>query len=855
MKKNCWFCLLIGLMVILSGLVPIINVNADVNENNAIAGNLMESNEYSTTPITHNAESRPPLTDPCTSCVQTVDGNPKLFIDGEESEITGFYLTDTNDTKKYIDKASELNLTFVIYPISWIWVDKPSVDWVIQNLDKMKDFLDLNQDGRLREGLDLLPEMEVPDNAADVVNFTLLDVVFDYAASKGVYVVPSFMIHPQPPLWWAKNFPEEIQESNEKGTDGEGKLSYMVAFNAPAAEKYSNQVVTAMAEKYRDHPALLGWHLAFGWTQEDNYPGREYYASWGWYDYSPVAKQRFQEWLKEKYDDDVLSLRDAWEDPAVTFENAEIPQPLSNIIDIYEQVEWINGPGDTRRQWYDWQLFRLEEKNLALEKLTNLYELLDQDHIIMQTPGTPLPSGLSNALSMAINYDKYLSLPVDIIFVNPGVTNDIWEESYKIAGGISFAKYFETHGKATFIKWENWQDPESGEELDLETLREVARFSRKLGIGLVLWGNKIPMPGENDFIQPEFTDEQINAFYDTFDSIPEEKSEKSEFLIIENKELDFFDYYRGMIEYKAADMIGLAGLLYSAGLDFDVLSINEIMENPEILNDYKAVALDNIYRMNDTLCDILMDYGDAGGGLFIVGKTGVYDQYGLGNLNYLERLLGINSLSGEYNQWPYSWTYSNANDILLRDIAGCKGDEKSGYNVLCIPTFNYTSEKYKVLGRLDENSDVTTVGYKDKVVFWFPRLGMQLIDIDEEDLETTKQFLRNLYDFFDVYAFMVDITKPKDNYIYVFDKEIMPSIFGSTIVIGKITIEAEAYDEDRIDRVEFYVDNALKSTDNESPYEWLWDETIFGQYEIQVVAYDNEGNTASDSQEVWIFNI
>lgn len=47
----------------------------------------------------------------------------------------------------------------------------------------------------------------------------------------------------------------------------------------------------------------------------------------------------------------------------------------------------------------------------------------------------------------------------------------------------------------------------------------------------------------------------------------------------------------------------------------------------------------------------------------------------------------------------------------------------------------------------------------------------------------------------------------------------------------------------------------LKGTDAESPYEWIWDERTFGTHEIKVVAYDNEGNTAVDSQEVWIFNV
>ncbi|MEA2054750.1 MAG: hypothetical protein U9O96_06550 [Candidatus Thermoplasmatota archaeon] len=58
-----------------------------------------------------------------------------------------------------------------------------------------------------------------------------------------------------------------------------------------------------------------------------------------------------------------------------------------------------------------------------------------------------------------------------------------------------------------------------------------------------------------------------------------------------------------------------------------------------------------------------------------------------------------------------------------------------------------------------------------------------------------------------------------------------------------------------MDKVEFYIDDVLKATDDEEPYEWLWDETVFLKHTLKAVAYDNAGNTAKDEQVVWIFNI
>jgi hypothetical protein len=58
-----------------------------------------------------------------------------------------------------------------------------------------------------------------------------------------------------------------------------------------------------------------------------------------------------------------------------------------------------------------------------------------------------------------------------------------------------------------------------------------------------------------------------------------------------------------------------------------------------------------------------------------------------------------------------------------------------------------------------------------------------------------------------------------------------------------------------VDRVELYIDDKLKETVEKEPYEWLWNEMAFWEHEIKAVAYDNFGNTVSDSIAVWIFNV
>jgi hypothetical protein len=105
------------------------------------------------------------------------------------------------------------------------------------------------------------------------------------------------------------------------------------------------------------------------------------------------------------------------------------------------------------------------------------------------------------------------------------------------------------------------------------------------------------------------------------------------------------------------------------------------------------------------------------------------------------------------------------------------------------------------------------------------------------------------------YPIEIEIEKPRKGYLYYFDREIMPTIFWKTIIIGGITVETNVLNESSIDRVEFYVDDELKYVDEETPYEWLWDEKSIGNHEIKVIAYDNKGNMTSDEIDVMIFNI
>lgn len=97
----------------------------------------------------------------------------------------------------------------------------------------------------------------------------------------------------------------------------------------------------------------------------------------------------------------------------------------------------------------------------------------------------------------------------------------------------------------------------------------------------------------------------------------------------------------------------------------------------------------------------------------------------------------------------------------------------------------------------------------------------------------------------------VDIAKPLQAF-YINNKRITP--FIRSRIIGAIDIEVYVYEswywQGEAEKVEFYIDDVLKANKTSEPYTWTWTEKTFGKHIIKVVAYDSEGNIASEEIEV-----
>ena len=98
---------------------------------------------------------------------------------------------------------------------------------------------------------------------------------------------------------------------------------------------------------------------------------------------------------------------------------------------------------------------------------------------------------------------------------------------------------------------------------------------------------------------------------------------------------------------------------------------------------------------------------------------------------------------------------------------------------------------------------------------------------------------------------VVQITTPKENYLYLKNRALRP--FFSTVILGYITIEVNATDDSGIDRVEFYIDDKNVGIDTAAPYNWTWQTPAFFRHTIKIQSYDSFGNSAEKVLEVWKF--
>ncbi|MHA6534023.1 beta-galactosidase [Paenibacillus sp. BAC0078] len=128
----------------------------------------------------------------------------------------------------------------------------------------------------------------------DTYDFSGLDELMDRLYKNGTYVclATSTGAHP---AWMAHRYPE-VTRVDVQGRKRKFGGRHNSNPNSPVYRKFAAKLAGKLAERYKDHPGLVAWHIS-----------NEY----GGYDYSEQSEAAFRVWLKDRYGS-LDALNKAW---------------------------------------------------------------------------------------------------------------------------------------------------------------------------------------------------------------------------------------------------------------------------------------------------------------------------------------------------------------------------------------------------------------------------------------------------------------------------------------------------------------------------------------------------------------
>ena len=164
-----------------------------------------------------------------------------------------------------------------------------------------------------------------------VYTFDWLDRIMDKLADNGAYAVLATPSGARP-AWMSAKYPEVLRVRPDRGRNLHG-VRHNHCFTSPVYREKTEAINRKLAERYKDHPALLVWHIS-------NEFGGECHCD--------LCRLAFRAWVRERYDDDLDKVNGAW---WAAF--------WSHTITDWSQIEPPSPIGETRVHGLtlDWRRF------------------------------------------------------------------------------------------------------------------------------------------------------------------------------------------------------------------------------------------------------------------------------------------------------------------------------------------------------------------------------------------------------------------------------------------------------------------------------------------------------------------
>jgi beta-galactosidase len=190
-------------------------------------------------------------------------------------------------------------------------------------------------------------------------HFEWLDDIFENIHSIGGRVILATPSGARP-AWMSQTYPEvlRVNASRVKQLHG-GRHNH--CFTSPVYREKTQEMNRLLAERYGNHPALLMWHIS-------NEYGGECHCNY--------CQSAFRTWLKEKYNDNLKSLNDAWWGPFWShtyndWSQIESPSPIGENMVHGLNLDWRRFVTDQTISFYENEIVPMRELTPSIPITTN----------------------------------------------------------------------------------------------------------------------------------------------------------------------------------------------------------------------------------------------------------------------------------------------------------------------------------------------------------------------------------------------------------------------------------------------------------------------------------------------------
>ena len=147
-------------------------------------------------------------------------------------------------------------------------------------------------------------------------DFSFLDFIMDKLNENGIKAILATPSGARP-AWMAQKYPEVLRMNEMRQRNLFG-ARHNHCYTSPVYRQKTAEMNRRLAERYKNHPALLMWHIS-------NEYGGECHC--------PLCQAEFREWLKEKYHNSLDELNyqwwtKFWSHTYTDWEQIESPSPL-----------------------------------------------------------------------------------------------------------------------------------------------------------------------------------------------------------------------------------------------------------------------------------------------------------------------------------------------------------------------------------------------------------------------------------------------------------------------------------------------------------------------------------------------